>query len=67
MHPKGANSMAVSGLTFRNTMVGVGWANSVLLCTNSPRLIAPPFPGEKLLNKQLMAKSWAIASLLMGE
>ena len=34
VHLKGADSMAVSGLSFRNTLVGSGWAISVLLCPN---------------------------------
>ena len=31
VYPKGANSMAVSGLVFRNDLVGTGWAISALL------------------------------------
>ena len=31
VHPKGANSMAVSGLGFREALVGTGWAVSLLL------------------------------------
>ena len=34
MHLKGADSMAVSGLSFRNALVGSGWATAVLLCMN---------------------------------
>ena len=34
MHPKGADSMAVSGLCFENTLVGSEWATAVLLCKN---------------------------------
>jgi len=34
VHPKGADSMAVFRLSFRNTLVGSGWAISVLLCPN---------------------------------
>jgi len=37
VHLKGADSMAVSGLRFRNTLVGSGWATVVLLCTNGLR------------------------------
>ena len=38
MHPKGADSMAVSGLRFGNALVGSEWATAVLLCMkkNSP-------------------------------
>jgi len=34
VHPKGANSMAVSWLNFKETLVGTGWAIALLLCTN---------------------------------
>jgi len=34
VHPKGANSMAVSGFKFRNTLVGTGWVISLVLCRN---------------------------------
>jgi len=33
-HPKSVDSMAVSGISFRNTLVGSGWATSILLFTN---------------------------------
>jgi len=39
VHPKGTNSMAVSGFSFGNTLVGAGWAISVL-CTNGLRNLA---------------------------
>ena len=50
VHPKGANSMAASGLNFRNTLVGTGWAISLDICTNGLRkqlshLVGPPFEG----------------------
>ena len=32
MHPNDVNSIAISGLSFRNTLVGAGWAASILLC-----------------------------------
>ena len=49
VHLKGANSMAVSGLSFRNTLVGSGWAISVLQCTNGLRNSPlASFPAEKL-------------------
>jgi len=35
-----ADSMAASGLSFRNTLVGSGWATSVLLCMNAPCMAA---------------------------
>ena len=48
MHPKGANSMATSGLGCRKAMGGIGWAISLLLCMNWLRkqhsgLVGPPF------------------------
>ena len=36
MHPKGANSMAVPGLSLRKALVGTGWA-IYLLCVNGLR------------------------------
>ena len=41
MHPKGADSMAVSGLCFENTLVGSEWATAVLLCANRLRKQSP--------------------------
>ena len=48
MHPKGANSMAVSGLVFRSDLVGTGRAISILFGINGVRnkrshLVGPPF------------------------
>ena len=52
MYPKGANSMAVSGLVFRSDLVGTGRAISVLFGINGVRnqqsyLVGPPFPEFK--------------------
>ena len=52
MHPKGANSMAASGLTLRSDLVGTGRAISVLFGINGVRnkqshLVGPPFPEFK--------------------
>jgi len=49
VHPKGANSMAMSGLISRNNLVGTGRAISVLFGINGVRneqshLVGPPFP-----------------------
>ena len=51
MHLKGANSMAVSGFSYRKALVGTGWAVSLLLhvCMvglrkQSSCLVGPPFP-----------------------
>jgi len=37
VHPKGVDSMAVSGLHFENTQVGSEWATAIFLCTNGLR------------------------------
>jgi len=52
VHPKGANSMAVSGLVFRSDLVGTGSAISILFGINGVRnkrshLVGPPFPEFK--------------------
>ena len=41
MHPKGADSIAVSGLHFGNVLVGSEWATAVLLCMNGLRKQGP--------------------------
>ena len=35
--PEGADSMAVSELSIRNTLVGSEWATAIILCTNGFR------------------------------
>ena len=52
MHPKGENSMAMSGLAFRSNLVGTGRAISILFAINGVRnkrshLVGPPFPEFK--------------------
>ena len=52
VHPKGANSMAVSGLVLRSDLVGTGRAISVLFGINGVRnkrshLVGLPFPEFK--------------------
>jgi len=52
VHPKGANSMAASGLVFRSDLVGTGRAISILIGINGVRnkrshLVGPPFPEFK--------------------
>ena len=52
MHPKGANSMAASGVVFRSDLVGTGWAISILFGINGVRnkrshLVGPPYPEFK--------------------
>ena len=52
MHPKGANSMAASGLVFRSDLVGTRRAISILFGINGVRnkrshLVGPPFPEFK--------------------
>ena len=52
MHPKGANSMAVSGLVLSSDLVGTGRAISINFGINGVRnkrshLVGPPFPEFK--------------------
>jgi len=52
VHPKGANSMAASGLILRSDLVGTGRAISILFGINGVRnkrshLVGPPFPEFK--------------------
>jgi len=52
VYPKGANSMAASGLVLRSDFVGTGRAISVLFGINGARnkrshLVGPPFPEFK--------------------
>ena len=52
MHPKGANSMAASGLAFRSDLVGTGRAISILFGKDGVRnqrshLVGTPFPEFK--------------------
>ena len=56
MHPKGADSMAVSGFHFENALVGSESATAVLLCTNGLRKQSScpawcPFPTGKHLSQ----------------
>jgi len=49
VHPKGANSMAASGLVFKSDLVGTGRAISILFGINGVRNqrsypVGPPFP-----------------------
>ena len=52
VHPKGANSMAASGLVLRSDLVGTGRAISIHFGINGVRnkrshLVGPPFPEFK--------------------
>ena len=52
VHPKGANSMVVFGLSCRNNLFGTGRAISILFGINRARnkrshLVGPPFPAFK--------------------
>ena len=49
VHPKGANSMAVSGLVFRSNLVGTRRAISILFGINKQAIspCRPPFPEFK--------------------
>ena len=74
VHPKGADSMAISGLSFRNALVGSGWATDVLLSTNvlrklSSHLAQHPFPVGKLfcsLGERLPAECHDYCKLVNG-
>jgi len=49
VHPKGANSMAASGLVFRSELIGTGRAISILFGINGVKnkrshLVGPPVP-----------------------
>ena len=46
MHPKGANSTAVSGLGLKKALVGTGLATSLLVCTNGLRKLTSHFVGN---------------------
>ena len=53
VHPKGANSMAASGLVLRSNLVGTGRAISILFRINEVRnkrshLVGPQFPDFKV-------------------
>ena len=60
VHLKGANSMAVSGLSFKNTLIGTRLAASLLLCTNRLRKQSSQGPQflEAFSEEQLLAKSF---------
>jgi len=75
VHPKGVDSMAVSGLSFRNALVGSEWATAVLLCMNglgqqSSHLAKHPFSAGKLffpsLDNQLLAEHCDYCKLVNG-
>ena len=56
VNPKGADSMAISGLCFGNALVGSEWATAVLLCMNVLRKQSScpawcPFPVGKSLSQ----------------
>ena len=72
VHPKGADNMAVSGLSLRKTLIGSGWVTSVLLCTNrqSSHLARHQFLTGRLFSTVWTSSCWlravTIASSLMG-
>ena len=74
MHPKCANSVVISGLSFRNTFIGTGQAASVLLRANGLRkrsfhLVGPPFMAGKIfphLHELLPAKRYEYCNLVSG-
>jgi len=75
VHPKGADSMAISELRFRNAFVGSGWATAVLLCMNGLRKQSScpawcPIPAGEAFIPVWTSGCWlsamTIASSLMG-
>ena len=55
MHPKDANSMAVSGLGFKKALAGTGWAVFLLLCRiglrkQTSNLVGLPFLALKIFH-----------------
>ena len=64
MHPKGANSMAVSGPSVRKVLVGTGRAFSVIFrLRNKPScLVGPPFPA--FMTPFSATASWHFPGLL---
>jgi len=61
VHPKGADSMAISGLCFRNALVGSRWTTAALQCTNGLRnspltMHVPISGGEAPLGERLPAE-----------
>ena len=60
MHPKGAKSLAASGLGCRKALVGTGWVISLLFCMNWLRkqpsvLVGPPFLTMTLFSQSAQA------------
>ena len=68
-NPKGADSMAVSGLRFENALVGSEWVTAVLLCTNGLRKQSScpaqhPFLMGKLSSRSGRGDFWFWAQFL---
>jgi len=62
VHLKGVDSMVISGFKFGNTLVGIGWAVSVLLCTNglkknTPLTLLDPMGMGSLMHARLKVTS----------
>jgi len=61
VHPKGVDSMAVSGLHFESTLVGSEWATAVLLCTNGLRKLSScPARCSFPTGKHLSQSGWSV-------
>ena len=58
MHPKGADSMAASGLKIgcRKALVGTGWVISLLLCMNWLRIQPSVLVGAPFLTMMLFSQ-----------
>jgi len=55
VHLKGANSLGISGLSFKDALVDTGRATSLLLCTNGLRKwssdhVGPPLRAVKFVS-----------------
>jgi len=58
VHLKGVNSMAMSGLSLKNTLVGTGWDISLVPCINGPeQLLAESHNYCKLSNGRVYLES----------
>ena len=69
MHPKNANSMAISGLSCRNDLVSTGRAISVLFdikgVRNKSHLVGSPFQAFKVCSSATAGWHFSRGSLLI--
>ena len=69
MHPKGANSMAASGLVCRKALLGTGWAIFLLFCMNRlpSGVVGPPFLTMMLFFSVCMGNHWPRAMTIVNK